>query len=135
MDTYTVEVTPDHGLWSAVVHGLPARVSAGYDFDHFNDLHDGVREALIDLLDHDEFDLTWRYHAKNGDFTEPLDAALSQAAAAQDARKKLDQARIDAIREMSRAGLSYREIADALGLSHQRIAQLKAHAAHLTETG
>ena len=138
MDTYAVEVTRGDGLWSAVVNGLPAGVSAGYDFDRFDELHDGVRDALIDLLGHDQFDLTWRYHAKSGDFTESLNDALTQAATVTRAREKLNRVRVGAIHEMHAAGLSYREIGDALGLSHQRVAQLNAHAPgtdHLAGTG
>lgn len=124
MDTYTVRVVREDGLWSAIVHDLPEGTSAGYDFERFADLRDGVREAVIDLVEHDDFELEWAFGAAGHDYTRTLGMALTQADAVASARDHLERARHEAITDMQGAGLSYRDIADALGISHQRVAQL-----------
>ncbi|MFP5021989.1 MerR family transcriptional regulator [Pseudonocardia phyllosphaerae] len=128
MDTYTVEVTRDDGLWSAVVRGLPPNTSAGYDVEHLAELHDDVRESLVDLLGTEDFTLVWKYRTDDGDFTAPLLDALDKSARAGEARAELDRARLEAIAAMRAAGLSYRDIGDALEMSHQRVAQLNGSA-------
>lgn len=121
-------VTRHDGLWSAIVHGIPDGISAGYDVEHFAELRDSVREALIDLLEHDQFELQWAFGGPGHDYTRALGVAHTQAEAVTIAREHLERARFEAIAEMQGAGLSYRDIADALGISHQRVAQLvKAH--------
>lgn len=124
MDTYTVQVNREDGLWSAIVDDLPDGAFLGLDFERFSEVGDGVREALIDLFGHEGFELEWTFSTAHGDFTRPLREALDQASLAEAARARLDLARRDAVLTMRAAGLSYQEIGDALGLSKARVSQI-----------
>lgn len=124
MDTYTVRVNREDGLWSAILNDLPGGAFVGLDFEHFNEVGDGVREALIDLFGNDDFALEWTFSTEHGDFTRPLREALSQASNAEAARARRDRARGEAVATMRAAGLSYQEIGDALGLSKARVSQI-----------
>ncbi|MDN5918004.1 MAG: hypothetical protein L0I76_23405 [Pseudonocardia sp.] len=92
MDTYTVRVNREDGLWSAIVNDLPDGAFSGLDFEHFHDVGDGVREALIDLFGNDDFALEWTFATEHGDFTHPLREALTQASLAEAARARRDRA-------------------------------------------
>lgn len=59
MSTYTVDVNREDGLWSAIINDLPGGAFVGLDFEHFADIRDGVREALIDFFGNEEFALEW----------------------------------------------------------------------------
>lgn len=124
MDTYTVKVNRADGLWSAVVDDLPDGAFVGLDFERFSEVHDGVREALIDLFTHEDFALEWTFATPEADFTRPLHDALDDAARAEEARSRLDHSRRTAVHVMRTAGLSYQEIGDALGLSKARVSQI-----------
>lgn len=124
MTTYTVNVTREDGMWVAVVDGLPANTFAGYEVDHFAEIADAVRSGLADLLGRDDFDLDWHFAGGGREFTKPLVEALDVAEAAEQARAELARSRAAAIHEMRLAGLSFRDIADALQMSHQRVSQL-----------
>lgn len=74
--------------------------------------------ALWFELEPDQFDIEWDVHL--GD----LGASVRQARSAM-AHAEADRARRDAaVRALTDAGLSYRDIAELLGLSHQRVAQI-----------
>lgn len=124
MNTYTVHVNRDDGLWSAIVNDLPEGAFMGLDFEHFSEVRDGVQEALIDLFGNEDFALEWTFATAHGDFTRPLREALSHAGLAEAARARLDRARREAVATMRAAGLSYQEIGDALGLSKARVSQI-----------
>ena len=128
MDTFAVRVTREDGLWSAIVDDLPDGAFVGLDFERFAEVGDGVRESLIDLFHHEDFELEWTFTTEHGDFTGPLRRALEQAGVADEARAHLDSARREAVDTMRDAGLSYQEIGDALGLSKARVSQIH-HAA------
>lgn len=128
MDTYTVNVNREDGLWAAIVNDLPGGAFVGLDFEHFSDVRDGVQEALIDFFGNEDFALEWTFATDHGDFTQPLQDALQQAGVAETARARLDHSRREAIVTMRAAGLSYQEIGDALGLSKARVSQIH-HAA------
>lgn len=124
MGTYTVTVTREDGLWAAVVDGLPPNTFAGYDVEHFHDLADTVDAGLRELLGWDGFTLDWHFVSDSHEYTKPLFSALTAAAEADRARAVLAETRQEAVRELHEAGLSYRDIADALQMSHQRVSQL-----------
>ncbi len=82
-----------------------------------------IREALAVWLDQDPFTLTIRHR-----FPEPLatvaDEAIRARTAAERAEAKAQQQTVDAVKALTQSGLSRRDAAEILGLSHQRVQQL-----------
>lgn len=66
----------------------------------------------------DQFDIEW--DVRLGRLSRPLTQARAAIAHAESDRERRDEA----VRALKAAGMSYRDIADLLGLSHQRIAQI-----------
>lgn len=74
--------------------------------------------ALWFELEPDQFEIDWNIQL--GDLAGPVKQARSAMAHAE-----ADRARRDAAdRALTDAGVSYRDIAELLGLSHQRVAQI-----------
>lgn len=65
-----------------------------------------------------EFDIAW--DIKLGELARPVKQARDAMAHADEDRQRRD----DAVRALTDAGVSYRDIAELLGLSHQRVAQI-----------
>ncbi|MFP5069577.1 MerR [Pseudonocardia nantongensis] len=124
MAAYAVNVTREDGMWVAVVGGLPVNTFAAYEIDHFSELDDAVRSGLADLIGDDDFHLDWHFSGSGLEFTESLVQALEAADEAERSREALARSRSAAIQKMRLAGLSLRDIADALQMSHQRVSQL-----------
>jgi predicted RNase H-like HicB family nuclease len=74
--------------------------------------------ALWFELEPDDFDIDW--DVRLGDLAEPVRKARNAMAHAEADRHRRD----DAVRALTDAGVSYRDVADLLGLSHQRVAQI-----------
>ena len=66
----------------------------------------------------DQFEIDW--DIRLGELSKPLTQARAAIAHAEADRERRDEA----VRALKAAGMSYRDIADLLGLSHQRIAQI-----------
>ena len=66
----------------------------------------------------DQFEIDW--DIRLGELSKPLTQARTAIAHAEADRERRDEA----VRALKAAGMSYRDIADLLGLSHQRIAQI-----------
>ncbi|WP_026454984.1 hypothetical protein [Saccharomonospora iraqiensis] len=126
--TYHVTVTREDGLWVAVVRDLPAGAT---DVERITDLETEVRDLIATLREVDpyEFDIKWHYEHAGHDFSGLITTLRERERNARDAVRKRDEARTIAITRLHDAGLSLREIAEILGLSHQRVQQLSARAA------
>ncbi|GAA1243130.1 hypothetical protein GCM10009676_30830 [Prauserella halophila] len=120
---YDVVVTREDGLWVAVVDGLAGGAT---DVDRMRDLEPDVRDLIAGLrdLDPEDFEITWHYRHREHDLTPAVTLLHEREQSADEAMRKRDEARHSAIIEMHEAGLSYRTIADLVGMSHQRVQQL-----------
>jgi predicted RNase H-like HicB family nuclease len=74
--------------------------------------------ALWYELEPDRFDIDW--DVRLGKLAQPVKQAKAAMAHAEADRERRDAA----VRALSEAGVSYRDIAELLGLSHQRVAQI-----------
>jgi hypothetical protein len=123
LPTYHVTVSREDDLWVAVVADLAAGAT---DVEHFDDLDVEVRDIIAGLTDADpeDFDVDWQYLQGEHDFTQQLLRWSESERAVAELLAERDEARHALIESMREAKLSFREIADVMGLSHQRIAQL-----------
>lgn len=123
--TYDVTVTREDNLWVAVVRQL---MPGATDVEHFADLDTEVRDLVAGLTDSDpgNFDLHWHYEFNDQDVTDALVRLRNIAAHLAATQADYEQARLGALRALNEAGLSRRAMADAVGLSHQRVQQLLA---------
>ena len=123
LPVYTVTVFREDDLWVAVVDGLAGGAT---DVEHFEDLPEAVSDLIATLVDADRqnFWIDWHYRQGNHELTEIIQDLRQWEKQAQLSSQNRDAARIAAVEAMRNAGLSYREIADAIGTSHQRIGQL-----------
>lgn len=74
--------------------------------------------ALWYDVEPDELDVDW--DIRLGELAGPLSQARKAIAHAEADRERRDAA----VRTLTEAGMSYRDIAELLGLSHQRVAQI-----------
>jgi predicted RNase H-like HicB family nuclease len=74
--------------------------------------------ALWFELEPDQFEIDW--DLRLGDIARPVKEAKAAIAHAEEDRSRRDQA----VRTLTEAGVSYRDVAELLGLSHQRVAQI-----------
>jgi hypothetical protein len=123
LPVYSVTVSREDGLWVAVVEGLPAGAT---DVERFEDLHDAVHDLIGTLLDTEPGNFWVQWHLRQGSYelSDELRELQQWEKQAKLASANRDMARKVAVAAMREAGLSYREIADVIGLSHQRVGQL-----------
>lgn len=123
LPVYSVTVSREGDLWVAVVDGLSAGAT---DVERFAELPDAVRDLICTLLDlePDDFWIDWRYRQGEHDLTDLVAHLRQWDAQADRATRNRDRIRWLAMTSMHSAGLSYREIADVVGLSHQRVGQV-----------
>lgn len=74
--------------------------------------------ALWHDVEPDDLDIDW--DVRLGELAKPLSQARNAIAHAEADRARRDAA----VRALTAAGMSYRDIAELLGLSHQRVAQI-----------
>ena len=74
--------------------------------------------ALWFDLEPDQFQIEW--DIRLGELSRPVSQAKAAIAHAEADRERRDAA----VRALTEAGMSYRDVAELLGLSHQRIAQI-----------
>lgn len=128
MSQYSVTVTREDGMWTAVVDGLPRGVIGAIDVARFADVRHDVRELIADLTDSHpvEIEVEWRYLVGNRDVSNEVRRYLD---AEEDVRRLTmatgvrDEERLNVVRELA-GPLSQRTLADMLGVSHQRVNQL-----------
>ncbi|MGH3615354.1 MAG: MerR [Pseudonocardia sp.] len=126
MTTYDVTVTREDDLWVSVVHGLPANVAGAIDGEHLAELLADVPEIVAGLTDTDPeaFDIRFRFEVHGHDVTDSLGRFLQIQHDLSDRIVQRNEARAQAIRDLTEAGLSRRATGDAVGLSGGRIQQL-----------
>jgi hypothetical protein len=124
MNRYHVVVTREKPFWVAVVQGLPGGATESRSVA----LLDGeVRDLVSGLTDVDEdtVELTWDYGAA---FPEDVAAVLGQVRAAREdlerSRDEYERLQHDAVAGVRGEGVSMRDAAVLLNLSHQRISQI-----------
>lgn len=124
---YTVDVTREDDLWVAEVSGLDGGVT---DVERFDDLDVEVRDMIHLLTDAPEasFRIDWRYVQGEIEYTRPVEELRHWAAESKQAAANAERARLEIITTLRSAGLSQRVIAEVIGTSHQRVAQLMAEA-------
>lgn len=122
---YHVTVSREDNLWVAVVDGIQAGAT---DVERFDELPDAVDDLIVTLLDvpPDSFWIDWHYRLGAQDLTGPIERLREWENLAANAARGRDASRLAALTSMHAAGLSYREIADVIGISHQRVGQLMA---------
>src|SRR5205807_6251055 len=131
LPSYYVVVSREDGLWVAILDGLPAGAT---DVERFEELDEAVRDLITFLADvePDTFWIDWRYRLGTQDLTVLIENLREWEHLAEQATRQRDVTRKAVVESMRAAGLSYREIADVVGLSHQRIGQLVAEDDHAT---
>jgi predicted RNase H-like HicB family nuclease len=125
---YDVEVTREDGAWLADVPDLPgahtwARSLAG--------LRRGVREVIVlmaDLpdaavADETAFDVRWRFDLP-GRLGDEVTDAIERRRRLRDLEHAARDATARAARDLHDQGVSYRDSAEILGVSYQRVQQL-----------
>ncbi|MEV0359256.1 hypothetical protein AB0H71_24690 [Nocardia sp. NPDC050697] len=125
LPVYSVSVSREDDLWVAVVDGVPGGAT---DVEQFGELPGAVSDLIATLLDidPDDFWIEWHYRQNGHDFTELVERLQEWEKLADRAARSRDASRLAAVEAMRAAGLSYRAIADAIGISHQRVGQLLA---------
>jgi predicted RNase H-like HicB family nuclease len=107
----------DHNFWLVNVAGEPGAHTFGRSLAEAK-RHGIEVVALWFDLEPDQFEIDW--DLRLGDIAKPVKEAKAAIAHAEEDRTRRDQA----IRALTEAGVSYRDVADLLGLSHQRVAQI-----------
>jgi hypothetical protein len=129
--TYRVNVTRERGVWLADVPD----VAGAHTFARsLSALQRSVREVIVLMTDRaddalDAFDLDVRYDI--GDSSTAVAAARRARADAEQAERASAEAIRRAVARLP-VSLSIRDVAELLGISHQRVAQVRAE---LTGTG
>ena len=107
----------DHSAWLANVVGAPGAQTFGRSLAEAK-RHSIEVVALWFELEPEDFEIDW--DMRLGKLAMPVKQARTAMAHAEADRERRD----DAVRALTGAGLSYRDIAELLGLSHQRVAQI-----------
>jgi predicted RNase H-like HicB family nuclease len=114
----TVRRDPDdQTAWLVNVAGTPGAHTFGRSLAEAK-RHGIEVVALWFELEPEEFDIDW--DIKLGELARPVKQARDAMAHADEDRQRRD----DAVRALAEAGVSYRDIGELLGLSHQRVAQI-----------
>ena len=107
----------DRSVWLVNVVGTPGAHTFGRSLVEAK-RHAVEVVALWFELDPDQFDIDW--DIRLGEFAGPVKQARTAMAHAEADRLRRD----DAVRQLTESGMSYRDVAELLGLSHQRVAQI-----------
>lgn len=126
MITYTVTVTRDSGAWFADVDGLPSNYVGATDVPYYRDLDLEVRDLIAGLTQTDPADFDIDLHVMFGDIdvTKKIGEIEHLTAVIEDAERHRDRLRYELIQEGRTANLPQSALADVLGVSQQRVAQL-----------
>lgn len=107
----------DRSAWIVNVVGTPGAHTFGRSLAEAK-RHGAEVVALWFELEPEEFDIEW--NVRLGDLAVPVKRARTAMAHAEVDRLRRD----DAVRALTEGGMSYRDVAELLGLSHQRVAQI-----------
>ena len=125
MTSYTVTVSREPPWWVAVIAGLPGGATEARRLDH---LEVEVRDLIAGLTDssEDAFDLDWEY-ALPPELAWPVREFVEARARRQAAERDYAAAQEQAVDALTAAQVSVRDAAELLGLSYQRVAQIRPH--------
>jgi predicted RNase H-like HicB family nuclease len=107
----------DRSAWLVSVVGAPGAHTFGRSLAEAK-RHAVEVVALWFELEPDRFEIEW--DVRLGSLAAPVRRARTAMAHAESDRDTRDEA----VRTLTEAGLSYRDVAELLGLSHQRVAQI-----------
>jgi predicted RNase H-like HicB family nuclease len=107
----------DRTAWLASVVGAPGAHTFGRSLAEAK-RHAVEVVALWFELEPGNFEIDW--DIRLGDLAKPVNQARAAMARAESDRHRRDEA----VRALTEAGVSYRDIAELLGISHQRVAQI-----------
>lgn len=107
----------ERGTWLVNVPATPGAHTFGRSLGEAK-RHGIEMVALWFDLEREQFEVDW--DIRLGDVATTVKQARNAMAHAESDRQRRDQA----VRALSEAGISYRDIAELLGLSHQRVAQI-----------
>jgi predicted RNase H-like HicB family nuclease len=107
----------DRAAWLVSVIGEPGAHTFGRSLSEAK-RHAVEMAALWFEMEPDQLDIDW--DVRLGDLARPVKEARVAIAHAEADRAQRDEA----VRTLSDLGVSYRDIAELLGLSHQRVAQI-----------
>ncbi|HEX5407311.1 MAG TPA: hypothetical protein VFX16_33985 [Pseudonocardiaceae bacterium] len=125
LPVHSVTVSREDDRWVAAVHDIPTGTT---DVERFEELPAAVRDLIATLLvvEPDSFWIDWHYRMGQHDLTSAIGHLREWEDMADRAARNRDGSRRAAVAAMRSAGLSYREIAEVIGMSHQRVGQLLA---------
>jgi len=123
MTSYTVTVSREEPWWVAVVRGLPGGAT---EARRLNQLEIEVRDLIAGLTDssEDAFELDWTYDLPP-DLAQPVRQFVEARTRRQAAEHDYAAAQEQAVDALTAAHVSVRDAAELLGLSYQRVAQIR----------
>ncbi|WP_322749829.1 MULTISPECIES: hypothetical protein [unclassified Frankia] len=129
--SYRVNVTRERDAWLADVPDVPGAHTFARSLSA---LRRSVQEVIVLMTDRpdeafDDFDLDFRYEI--GDSSTAVATAREARAVAEQAERESADAIRRAVAGLP-SSLSVRDVAELLGVSHQRVAQVRAELAHGT---
>lgn len=107
----------DRRAWLVNVAGEPGAHTFGRSLAEAK-RHGVEAVALWFDVEPDAFDIEW--DIRLGDLAAPVKRARIAMAHAEEDRQRRDEA----VRALTKAGISYRDVGELLGLSYQRVAQI-----------
>lgn len=107
----------EHSVWLVNVVGEPGALTFGRSLAEAK-RHAVEVVALWFEMEPEQFEIDWDLHL--GEIAKPVKEAKAAIAHAEEDRTRRDQA----VRALTKLGVSYRDVAELLGLSHQRVAQI-----------
>lgn len=114
----TIRRDPDeHSVWLVHVVGEPGAHSFGRSLAEAK-RHAVEVVALWFEMEPEQFEIDW--DLRLGEIARPVKEAKAAIAHAEEDRARRDEA----VRALTDLGVSYRDVAELLGLSHQRVAQI-----------
>jgi hypothetical protein len=120
-DTYRATVTREDPWWVAVVQGVGATESK-----RIAELEDMVRDLIVVMRDLDtpDFNVIWEYDLPD-EAAEALKDYQRSRREHEVAEQRYNQDAERAAKALDRAKVSTREAAQLMGISHQRVQQLR----------
>jgi hypothetical protein len=127
MTSYTVRVSREEPWWVAVVGGLPGGAT---EARRLSQLEPEVRDLIAGLTDssEDAFELDWTYDLPP-ELARPVRQFVEARTRRQAAERDYAVAQEEAVNALIVEHVSVRDAAELLGLSYQRVAQVRPQTA------
>ena len=117
-------MTREGNWWVAIINGI---TGAATETTRLDQLEIEVRDLIAGLLDIDDdaFELSWDFSSVIGKKGQDAwDAFVVERAELEELKRKFDADRLTTLRALKDAGISTRESAALVEISHQRVHQL-----------